>query len=92
MVKQVRAKMSGRVQGVWFRAWTAQEATALALDGWVRNCRDGTVEAVFRGAPEAVDAMLKLCGEGPPDARVLRVDTVVDDEPLPSGFTQRPTA
>jgi len=83
--------MSGRVQGVWFRAWTQQEASALGLDGWVRNCRDGTVEAVFRGPVDAVDAMLELCGQGPPDARVLRVDTMADDEPLPAGFTQRPT-
>jgi len=83
--------MSGRVQGVWFRAWTQQEASALGLDGWVRNCRDGTVEAVFRGPVDAVDAMLELCGQGPPDARVLRVDTMANDEPLPAGFTQRPT-
>jgi len=91
MIKQVRARISGRVQGVWFRAWTVQEARALGLDGWVRNCRDGTVEAVFRGSPEAVDAMLALCGQGPPDARVLRVDTVADDEPLAPMFLQRPT-
>jgi acylphosphatase len=92
MAKQMRAKISGRVQGVWFRAWTVQEATALGLDGWVRNCRDGTVEAVFRGAAEAVDAMISLCGQGPPDARVLRVDTEEDDSPLTPGFEQRTTA
>jgi acylphosphatase len=91
MAKQVRAKISGRVQGVWFRAWTVREATALGLNGWVRNCRDGTVEAVFRGSAEGVAVMLELCGEGPPDARVLRVDTVVDETPLAAGFLQLPT-
>ncbi|MCH6588225.1 MAG: acylphosphatase [Proteobacteria bacterium] len=65
-VKRVRVVISGRVQGVWFRGWTVDEATARGLSGWVRNRRDGTVEAVFEGAPEAVDAMVEACRTGPP--------------------------
>ena len=66
--KGVRVVISGRVQGVWFRGWTVDEATARGLSGWVRNRRDGTVEAVFEGAPAAVDAMIEACRSGPPPA------------------------
>ncbi|MBT6510918.1 MAG: acylphosphatase, partial [Rhodospirillaceae bacterium] len=47
--RKVRVCITGRVQGVWYRAWTTEEASELGLDGWVRNRRDGTVEAVFAG-------------------------------------------
>lgn len=87
-MKRVRVIISGRVQGVWFRAWTAQEATALGVDGWVRNCADGTVEAVFQGASEAVDSMVAACHRGPPAARVTAVDVFADAEPVESGFRQ----
>lgn len=80
------------MQGVWFRAWTAEKAQGLGLDGWVRNCRDGTVEALFSGTPERVRQMVGLCRQGPPAARVERIDTE-DAEPVPgSGFEKRPTA
>ena len=66
----VRARIAGRVQAVWYRGWTVDTARALGLGGWVRNCRDGTVEALFVGPPDAVEAMLAHCSIGPPAARV----------------------
>ncbi|HEV7480483.1 MAG TPA: acylphosphatase [Roseiarcus sp.] len=60
----------GRVQGVGYRAWTQYTALDRGLDGWVRNRRDGSVEAVFAGAPEAVAAMIEACRRGPPGALV----------------------
>jgi acylphosphatase len=64
----------GRVQGVGYRAWTEYTALDHGLDGWVRNRRDGAVEAVFAGAPEAVAEMIEACRRGPPAARVDEVD------------------
>jgi acylphosphatase len=64
----------GRVQGVGYRAFVEDEATGRGLSGWVRNRRDGTVEAVFEGAPEAVDAAIEACRTGPWGARVDAVD------------------
>ncbi len=72
--------VSGRVQGVFFRDSSQREARRLGVDGWVRNVDDGTVEAVFEGAPSAVEAMLAFCRRGPERARVDRVD--VDDQPF----------
>ncbi|SMF83245.1 acylphosphatase [Tistlia consotensis] len=91
-MRQVLARVHGRVQGVWFRAWTVQEAQRLGLDGWVRNRRDGTVEALFAGAAAAVEEMLRLCHDGPLHARVVAVETAETDEAAPAGFEQRPTA
>ncbi len=88
--KAVRARMHGRVQGVWFRAWACEQADALGLDGWVRNRADGTVEAVFAGPPDKVDRMVVLCRRGPPLAKVS--DVRVDPEPGPvkAGFHTDP--
>ncbi len=85
-MKTVRVLISGRVQGVWFRAWTKQQATALGLDGWVRNRGDGDVEAMFAGPDEAVDSMIAECGNGPPHARVSAVSTETDKSPQTPGF------
>jgi len=62
--------VTGRVQGVGYRAWVADEATARGLEGWVRNVRDGSVEMVFAGPADVVAAMIAVCGRGPPMARV----------------------
>jgi len=90
--KIVRAIITGAVQGVWFRAWTMQEASARRLDGWVRNRRDGSVEAVFAGPAEIVDDMLQACHHGP-DAAWVREVAVTDEaeNPVP-GFRKLPTA
>lgn len=71
--KTVLARVTGRVQGVWFRAWTRNEATALGLRGWVRNEADGSVTAALSGPEEAVDAMTRLLWQGPPLADVTGV-------------------
>ncbi|CAN7583525.1 acylphosphatase [Bradyrhizobium sp. LjRoot220] len=65
--------VSGRVQGVGYRAWVADEASACNLEGWVRNCRDGSVEALFAGPTDVVAAMIASCRRGPPVARVAAV-------------------
>jgi acylphosphatase len=64
----------GRVQGVFFRGFTEQEALKRGLRGWVRNRRDGTVEAVFAGEEGAVAGVIEACRRGPPAARVAALD------------------
>ncbi len=92
MSSTVRVVVSGRVQGVWYRAWTEQQARALGLDGWVRNRRDGTVEAVLSGAPEVVEKMIQALWDGPPLAQVAAVDRFAHGEIVEPGFAVRPTA
>ena len=69
-----RVLIRGCVQGVGYRAWAEDTALLNGIDGWVRNCTDGAVEAVFAGSPEAVVAMISACWQGPPSARVDRLD------------------
>jgi acylphosphatase len=91
-VKVVRVVVTGKVQGVWFRAWTVEEAAKRRLRGWVRNRRDGSVEALFAGDPGKVDEMVKVCHEGPPLAQVATVNAQdASDETIPEGFDQRRT-
>lgn len=90
--KIVHAVISGTVQGVWFRAWTVQEAQARALDGWVRNRRDGAVEAVFAGPATQVDDMIRACHRGPDAARVADVRVEPHKEDPGRGFRTKPTA
>jgi acylphosphatase len=78
-----RVVVSGRVQGVGFRASTEREARARGLAGWVRNQPDGRVEAVFEGPAEAVEGMLAWCREGP---RFARVDDVEVHEEAPGSL------
>ena len=70
---------SGRVQGVFFRSRTKQEADSRDVRGWVRNRGDGGVEAVFEGEEAAVKAMVEFCERGPAGARVTKVDVVWED-------------
>jgi acylphosphatase len=71
----IHVLVSGRVQGVGFRYFVKQRADAAGVAGWVRNLRDGRVEAVLAGAPEAVQAALQDIGRGPAGARVEQVVT-----------------
>ena len=64
----------GRVQGIGFRAWAEVTALEYGLEGWVRNRRDGAVEALFAGPEEIVLTMVEACRQGPPGARVDAVD------------------
>ena len=89
MTVRRRVVVSGRVQGVWFRESCRQEAEARGVAGWVHNRPDGKVEAVFEGAPDAVEALVGWCSIGPIRARVVRTD-VSEELPLgDSGFTIR---
>jgi acylphosphatase len=78
---KVRAHVivSGRVQGVFFRSVTQREAEARDVKGWVRNLPKGSVEAVFEGEEEAVNAMVEFCRRGPSRARITNVDLVWED-------------
>lgn len=66
-------QVTGRVQGVFFRAWTEQQAERLNVFGWVRNCPDGSVEAHLEGEEGAVNWLIDLIGDGPEGARVANV-------------------
>lgn len=90
-MRQVRVLISGRVQGVGYRFWTEDQAARLGLDGWVRNRRDGRVEAVFAGPAEAVESMLQACLEGPRLAAVTKVEKADETDPISPGFHTRPT-
>ena len=76
IIKNSRAHVliSGRVQGVWFRASTRDKAKELGIKGWVRNTPDGKVEAVFEGSREKVEEIIKWCHKGPVLARVTNVE------------------
>lgn len=84
-----RVRVTGRVQGVFFRAWTVEQAERLGVAGWVRNCRDGSVEALLQGQASAVFELIEALHRGPPSARVERVE-IEDAAPEPlSGFKVR---
>lgn len=84
-------RITGLVQGVGFRWFFGREATALGLQGWVRNRHDGSVEALVWGPPEQVARLIHWAGYGPPAARVSHVAVEVSDE-FPSGFSRLPDA
>lgn len=75
-----RVIVSGRVQGVWFRASTQAAAVERGVAGWVRNLPSGQVEAVFEGVPDTVDAAVAWVRTGPPRAEVTEVE-VIDERP-----------
>ena len=85
----------GRVQGVGYRAWTHHQAQLHGLNGWVRNRRDGSVEAVFSGPGDLVDVMLKACRQGPRGAVVEAIEEVTsapEHALRADGFEVRETA
>jgi acylphosphatase len=93
MALQARLTITGRVQGVGYRDWAMTTALRLGLAGWVRNCTDGSVEALVVGDDQAVGEMIDACRRGPTMARVDNVDIEpVDLDVLPEGFRQLPTA
>lgn len=88
----VCARILGRVQGVWYRSWTVEQAIARGLDGWVRNRADGSVEALFAGSAPSVREMIAACRKGPAAAVVTDVIEYPAEQPTEPGFVQRPTA
>lgn len=88
----IHVTISGRVQGVGYRAWLHGRASGLGLKGWVRNRRDGTVEAMIRGPSDDVARLLEDCRSGPPAARVDGIECAeTEDEALAGGFAVRST-
>ena len=87
-----RVVIEGRVQGVGYRYWTERAADKLHLAGWVRNRRDGSVEAVFSGDAGDVSEMLERCKDGPHSARVTAVTVTEEGASGPTGFDVLPTA
>ena len=90
--RTVRVLITGRVQGVAYRVWTQETAEALGLHGWVRNRRDGAVEALFSGFSGQIEEMLRRCQEGPPAAKVAEVAVIEEGGAAPAGFSVLPTA
>jgi acylphosphatase len=82
----------GKVQGVYYRASAEARARELGLCGWIRNRRDGTVEAIVGGTAKAVDAFIAWAHEGPPGARVNHIETAKTDIPTEKSFRTEPTA
>jgi acylphosphatase len=89
--RTVRVRIEGGVQGMGYRYWTERVAGELGLGGWVRNCRDGSVEALFSGPADDVAQMLERCREGPPSARVTAVKVLEEGGTAPAGFDVLPT-
>jgi acylphosphatase len=88
----LRLVISGRVQGVGFRAWTRREARRRGVRGWVRNRADGSVEALFIGEAIALEAMAEACWHGPPVAEVRDIARHPAEDDGSPGFEERPTA
>jgi acylphosphatase len=88
----IRVRIRGRVQGVWYRGWTVDQARGLGLAGWVRNRQDGSVEAVFSGPEPVVRAMIDRCRQGPPAAVVREITEQIETGAVGPGFRQAPTA
>jgi acylphosphatase len=84
-----RVVIHGLVQGVFFRDTVRRQAVRRGVAGWVQNNRDGTVEAVFEGMPEAVESLVTLCHKGPRGARVDRVDVTEEGPGGVTGFSVR---
>lgn len=87
----MHVRIEGIVQGVGYRAWAESHATQLELTGWVRNRRDGSVEAIFQGPADHVEVMLRLCEGGPLDARVSSVEVLGEGGGAYDDFVVLPT-
>ncbi|XP_062117308.1 uncharacterized protein LOC133831136 [Humulus lupulus] len=89
--KTVRVVIKGRVQGVFYRNWTIENANQLGLKGWVRNRRDGSVEALFSGNPDSVQEMEQRCRRGPPSAVVTGLEVSPSTDDPGTGFQRKST-
>lgn len=86
-----RIRIIGRVHGVGYRDWMVARARALGVSGWVRNRRDGSVEALIDGAEAAVEELLRACRRGPPAAAVSEIAEELAETPPEPGFVRLPT-
>ena len=85
-------RITGKVQGVWFRDWAVDAARAIGVSGWVRNRADGSVEVYALGEPDLVERFTDRLREGSPASRVDRIDVQDAELHLVDGFSRRPTA
>ena len=90
-LKCVRLRITGRVQGVGYRAWTMHAGVRFGVRGWVRNRGDGSVEALVVGDETAVAAMIEACRRGPPPAEVAGIDVADANDDGSAGFAALPT-
>lgn len=90
-VTSLRLRIEGVVQAVGYRDFAVREARALALDGWVRNRGDGTVEALASGSTKSVEAFVSACARGPSGAKVTSIDLHNAEPPEEKGFHRRPS-
>jgi acylphosphatase len=90
-IETARLRITGQVQGVGYRLWMTRTAASLGLRGWVRNRRDGSVEALVTGVPKAVAALIEAARKGPSGARVTDLTVTPDKDDGSSGFVSRPT-
>ena len=90
-MRALRLRITGRVQGVGYRAWALREAGALRLRGWVRNRTDGSVEALVIGDDDAVERMIDSCRDGPLGARVSDVAVTEAEDDCSDRFSARQT-
>ncbi|NDW07255.1 acylphosphatase [Jiella pacifica] len=91
MTKSLHVEITGRVQGVGYRAWAEEEAGRLGLSGWVRNRRSGAVEAIISGEEAAVEAMLERLREGPACSSVNDIRVIGEVEAYEGPFEVRAT-
>jgi acylphosphatase len=92
-MRRIHVRIHGRVQGVSYRWYSAEQARRLDVRGWVRNCPDGTVELWGEGDEEALERLVEWCKAGPPAARVTKVDVdwgEVPDADAEQGFEIHP--
>ena len=85
-----RVRVTGRVQGVFFRAWSRNEAQQLGISGWIRNCADGSVEAQVEGDESTVQQMIARLRQGPPGARVDDLEMEIAEAEDAGSFDVRP--
>jgi acylphosphatase len=90
-MRSVRLNITGRVQGVGYRAWAMDTARRLGLRGWVRNRADGSVEALVMGDEDAVAVMIEACRDGPYAAKVTEVAISEAEDDGSAGFSPKPT-
>jgi acylphosphatase len=90
-MRSLRLRITGRVQGVGYRAWAMDRAGRLGLRGWVRNRADGSVEALVMGDEDAVAAMVEACRDGPYAAKVTEVAISEAEDDGSLGFSPKPT-
>ncbi len=84
-MKKAHLYINGRVQGVFYRAFTREVADSLGLKGWVRNLKDGRVEAVFEGDEDKISIAIERCKEGPPYAKVDNIEIIWEE---PEGLAE----